>query len=76
MRGGLVIEEVETLTVEETAKMLNVYPENIRMGLQTERYPFGVAIQSEGKIGRWNYIIIKAKFDEYLEMQKNTKDKN
>ena len=62
MKGGIFIEEIETLSVEETAKILNVFPQCIRIGLQNERFPFGVAVKRENS-QHWNYLIIKSKLE-------------
>lgn len=74
MKGGIFIEEIETLSVEETAKILNVFPQYIRIGLQYERFPFGVAVKRENS-QHWNYLIIKSKLEKFVESETdNTKE--
>lgn len=74
MKGGIFIEEIETLSVEETAKILNVFPQCIRIGLQNERFPFGVAVKREN-FQHWNYLIIKSKLEKFVESKTdNTKE--
>lgn len=74
MKGGIFIEEIETLSVEETAKILNVFPQCIRIGLQNERFPFGVAVKRENS-QHWNYLIIKSKLEKFVESKTdNTKE--
>lgn len=58
------IKEVETLTPEQVAKVLHKGTECIRAGLRQGKFNFGTAIQSES--GRWNYLIIKSKFLDYI----------
>ena len=65
MKGGNFIEEVETLSVEETAKILNVFPHSIRIGLRNGIFPFGVAVKRE-KSQHWNYLIIKSKLEKFV----------
>ena len=77
MKGGIfIIDEVETLSVEETAKILNVFPQYIRIGLQYGRFPFGVAVKRE-KSKHWNYLIIKSKLEKFVGSKTDyTKDAN
>lgn len=56
--------EVEILKVSEVAKILHKNTEWVRSGLRQGVLPFGSAVQS--KSGRWNYIIIKSKFLDYI----------
>ena len=72
MKGGNFIEEVETLSVEETAKILNVFPQYIRIGLQNGRFPFGVAVKRE-KSQHWNYLIIKSKLEKFVASETGKK---
>lgn len=67
------LENIETMSPEEVAKALHKGAEIIRAGLKQNRFPFGTAVQSERNSGRWNYIIIKSKFLEFVGLQ-NTKD--
>ena len=61
-----------TLTVEETAKMLGIAPQGLRVGLQRGVYPFGQAIPSVTGNG-YRYIISRIKFFEYLGVKDETK---
>lgn len=65
------MEIIETMTPAEAGKIIHKSSEFIRAGLRQNRFPFGTAIQSES--GRWNYIIIKSKFLEFVGLQ-NSKD--
>lgn len=60
------LENIETMSPDEVAKALHKGSEIIRAGLRQNRFPFGTAVQSERKSGRWNYIIIKEKFREFV----------
>lgn len=61
-----------TLSVEETAKMLGIAPQGLRVGLQRGVYPFGQAIPSVTGNG-YRYIISRIKFFEYLGVTDETK---
>lgn len=65
------MENIETMTPAEAGKVIHKSSEFIRAGLRQNRFPFGTAVQSES--GRWNYIIFKSKFLEFVGLQ-NTKD--
>ncbi len=58
-------EEIERLTPADVAKRLKMSAEGVRAGLRQGKFPFGTAFQ--GKTGQWNYIIIKNKFEKWLE---------
>lgn len=58
------IPEVETITPYEAGKKLHMNAERVRAGLRQGKFPFGTAIQS--KSGRFNYIIFKKKFCDYI----------
>lgn len=64
------IEEVERMTPAEVAIKLHSTAETIRAGLRQDKFPFGVAFQ--GNTGQWNYIIIKSKFYNWLELNKGS----
>lgn len=55
----------ETMTVAEAAAEMNCTEQFIRVALQQERVPFGVAIKSSSN--RWNYWIDRAKFRAWME---------
>lgn len=60
------------MTPIEAGKIINKNPEFIRAGLRQGRFDFGTAIQS--KTGKWNYVIIKSKFLEFVGQQQDTRD--
>lgn len=55
--------QVETMSVEKTAKLIRKDPQYVRLGLQQGRLPFGSAVQKE--TGHWSYNIIAQKVREY-----------
>lgn len=58
-------EEVERLTPTDIAPILKMSVEGVRAALRQEKFPFGIAFQ--GRTGQWNYLIIKSKFEKWLE---------
>lgn len=61
------------MTVIETAKILGVSPQFIRLGLQQQRLPIGVAVKTSDN--RWTYDIrehLMRKYigDEFYESEK------
>ena len=52
----------ETLTVQETAKLMGKSQDFVRIGLQRNLLPFGYAVKT-GK-ERYSYFISKSKFTE------------
>lgn len=57
----------ETLTVEETAKLLGMNPQGVRVQLQRGVLPIGQAVKSVTG-NQWRYIIPRRKVYEYLGM--------
>ena len=57
---------VETLTPAEAAKYMGKSPEYVRALLRQGRTNWGNAAQ--GKTGQWNYLIIKNKFLQWLNV--------
>lgn len=51
------------VSIKEAAERMEVCEQFVRIGLQRERLPFGVAIKMST---RWTYHISPAKFEEYL----------
>lgn len=51
------------MKVKEAAKQLNKSEQFIRVGLQQERLPFGVAVKVNK---RWNYHISENLFMDYI----------
>lgn len=57
--------EVETISVEDAAKIMHVTPQFIRESLKQGSLPIGTAVRMPG--GRYSYLIIKRKLWSYLE---------
>ena len=56
-----------TVSVEETARLLNKSLMWVRIGLRQNRIPFGTAVMTkDGKKERWSYCIYKLKLEEYI----------
>ncbi len=54
-----------SLSVKETAHFLGINPSRVRIGIQRNIYPFGVAIPSKNGIN-FSYYIPKKEVEEYL----------
>lgn len=52
------------ISVEEAAKLMDVSPQFIRVGLQRGIFPWGYAVQITGR--RYSYFINRAKFLEEI----------
>lgn len=52
-----------TITVQQAAKIMNVTPRFLQIGLQQERFPFGTAV----KMKRWSYYINAERFMQYMK---------
>ena len=52
------------MNVREAAKILNVSPQFVRYGLQTQRLPIGTALKMSS---RWSYHISEKMLYEYIE---------
>lgn len=52
------------MKIKEAAQRLNKSEQFIRIGLQSQRLPFGTAVKVSQK--RWNYHISEKLFEEYL----------
>lgn len=59
MKGG---DSLRSLTVQQTAKILNKSEKFVRQGLQDGRLPFGVAV----KLKDWDYHISKKLLQDYI----------
>ena len=66
--------EIETISIEDTAKILHKSPQWVRMGLQQERLKFGTAVQMP--TGHWSYNIIKSKLFEYAGIKEEKTNEN
>ena len=62
------MKNIETMTPVEAGKVIHKSSEFIRAGLRQNRFPFGTA----GESGRWNYVIIKEKFREFVGLDNKT----
>lgn len=51
-----------SISVPEAAAVLGVTPQFLRLGLQQEKFPFGVAV----KMRRWAYYINPVEFWKYI----------
>lgn len=64
------MERTRTVSVEETAELLQKSLQFVRVGLQRGLLPFGVAIQTrteeEHGRDRWSYCIYRKKLEEYI----------
>lgn len=60
------MKKVETITPFEAGQILGKNAETIRAGLRQNVFPFGTAVPPEKPGGKYNYIIIKSKFLEYV----------
>ena len=54
------------MTVSQTAKLMNVSEQFVRIGLQTGKLPFGYAVKMSGQ---YTYFISPAKFTEYTGIE-------
>lgn len=60
------------ISISEAAKLLNVSPLFLRMGLRQGKFPFGVAVLMK----RWTYYINDQKLNQYLKGGSNEKMEN
>lgn len=74
MRTKNEIKVIETITPTEAGAMIHKNADFIRVGLQQGRFNFGSAVQS--KSGRWNYLIIKSKFLEFIGLNRKEVNTN
>lgn len=51
------IEPVDTLTVQETARIIGKHDGYVRQGLITGRLPFGSAVKQDGAM-KWDFNIV------------------
>ena len=54
----------DRLTVKQVSDIMNVSQQYIRIGLQTNRLPFGTAVKLSSK---WTYHISPNLFQEYMK---------
>lgn len=62
------MQAVETVTVEEAAKIIGKSGGYVRSGLISGRLPFGTAVKKEGN-GKWDFNIIKSRLLEYANIR-------
>ena len=55
--------EKRTLTITETAKILDRPAQFVRLGLQQNKFPFGAAVKNEKE---YSYVIYKKKLEEFV----------
>lgn len=65
---AVAIEPVETLTVQETARIIGKNDGYVRTGLITGRLPFGSAVKKDGSM-KWDFNIIKSKVLDYAGLR-------
>ncbi len=63
------LSKVETITPYEAAKMIGKNAEFIRAGLRQNRFPFGSAVPPDKPEGKWNYVIFKNKFLQFVGVE-------
>lgn len=56
------------LSIQQTANLMNVSEQFIRIGLQKGVFPFGYAVKMSGK---WTYFISRQKFTEHTGIKVN-----
>lgn len=61
-----MFKEDTRLSVVETADLMQVSPQFVRVGLQKGVFPFGYAVKMSG---RWTYFISRQKFVEHTGIQ-------
>lgn len=62
------MQAVETVTVEEAAKIIGKSGGYVRSGLISGRLPFGTAVKKEGS-EKWDFNIIKSRLLEYANIR-------
>lgn len=62
----------QRMPVVEAAERLGMNPQLLRLGLQQDRFPFGVAIQTSRR--RWSYYINRQMFFEYLNSERGERE--
>lgn len=55
------------MKVTDAAKIMGVSPQFVRIGLQTQRLPFGSAVKMSSK---WTYHISEKAFQDYMKEKK------
>lgn len=55
------------LTINDVSLMLGISPQTLRLGLQRNQFPFGVAIKTSSK---YTYVIYDKKLKEYIDEKK------
>lgn len=58
----------QTLSIKETARILDKSEQFVRIGLQRGILPFGHAFQivGEGRHHRYSYVVYRKKLEEYI----------
>jgi hypothetical protein len=51
------------VSIEEAAKLLQLSPQTVRVGLQQEKFSFGIAIKTSNQ---YTYHISRAQLNNYL----------
>lgn len=66
----LEVQRPAKITVAVAAKIMQVTPRFVQMGLQQDKFPFGTAV----KMKRWSYYINTDEFIQYMKGQKSKSD--
>lgn len=56
--------ERDDMNITDAAKIIGVTPQFLRIALQQEKFPFGVAIKTST---RWTYYINETRLKKYLD---------
>lgn len=61
----------ELITLHEAARRIGVSDQTLRLALQRQTFPVGVALYcARGARGRWRYIIPRKAFEKWLGYEK------
>ena len=66
--------ETENITIAESARLMGVSQQFVRVGLQKKILPFGYAVQVSAS--RYTYFISKHKFKEHTGITVQSKEGN
>lgn len=57
---------MKKIRVQDVADMLHIDPQTVRIMLQRNLVPFGIALKKDGN-RNWSYIIFPEKLKEYVK---------
>lgn len=58
------VRELELITIKEAAEKLNITENGLRLGLQQQLFPFGVAVKQSKE---YSYYVFKKRLEKYLD---------